>query len=63
MKKFCGKCPKEATGGYSPNKGETALYFCDEHKEIVAAAFYCLMTDDIEKFNILMETDINQKQS
>ena len=33
------------------------LAFCDEHKELMAAAFYCLLQDDMETFNQLMGTD------
>ena len=56
----CHKCKQPATGRYSPNKEELGLAFCDEHKDLMGVAFYCLMTDNIKDFNELMETNIKQ---
>ena len=54
----CHKCNKPATGRYSPDMDIAGLAFCDEHKELMAAAFYCLLQDDMETFNQLMGTDL-----
>ena len=40
---ICHKCGKPATGRYSPDKEVAGLAFCDKHKELMAAAFYCLI--------------------
>lgn len=59
VKKFvCHKCGKPATGRYSPEPNLDGLAFCDEHQELMAAAFYCLIKDDIKTFNKLMETNL-----
>jgi len=55
---ICHKCGKPATGRYSPDMDIAGLAFCDEHKELMAAAFYCLLQDDMETFNQLMGTDL-----
>jgi hypothetical protein len=55
---ICHKCKKPATGRYSPDMGIAGLAFCDEHKELMAAAFYCLLQNDTETFNKLMGTDL-----
>jgi hypothetical protein len=34
------------------------LAFCDEHKELMAAAFYCLIHNDTKTFDQLMGTDL-----
>ena len=54
----CHRCKKPATGRYSPNKEELGLAFCDEHKDLMGVAFYCLMTDNIKDFDELMNTNI-----
>ena len=54
----CHKCNKPATGRYSPDMDIAGLAFCDEHQELMAAAFYCLLQDDMETFNQLMGTDL-----
>ena len=54
----CHKCGESATGRYSPDMDIAGLAFCDEHKELMAAAFYCLLQDDMETFNQLMGTDL-----
>jgi hypothetical protein len=54
----CHKCGKPATGRYSPDNNIAGLAFCDEHKELMAAAFYCLLQNDMEIFNQLMGTDL-----
>lgn len=55
---ICHKCKKPATGRYSPDKDIAGLAFCDEHQELMAAAFYCLIKNDTETFNKLMGTDL-----
>ena len=54
----CHKCGKPATGRYSPDMDIAGLAFCDEHKELMAAAFYCLLQDDTETLNQLMKTNL-----
>jgi len=54
----CHKCKKPATGRYSPNNEELGLAFCDEHKDLMGVAFYCLMKDNIKDFNELMGTNL-----
>jgi len=54
----CHKCKATATGRYTPNEEESGLAFCNEHKELMAAAFYCLINNRIEDFNELMGTDL-----
>ena len=53
----CHKCNKPATGRYSPDLDIAGLAFCDEHKELMAAAFYCLLQNDQKTFDKLMGTD------
>ena len=55
---ICHKCGKPATGRYSPDKEVAGLAFCDEHKELMAAAFYCLIHNDTKTFDQLMGTDL-----
>ena len=59
----CHKCGKPATGRYSPDMDIAGLAFCDEHKELMAAAFYCLLQNDTETFNQLMGTDLRTDSS
>ena len=54
----CHKCKAPATGRYTPNANEAGLAHCDEHKELMAAAFYCLLNNRISDFNALMDTNI-----
>ena len=58
---ICHKCKKPATGRYSPDMDIAGLAFCDEHKELMAAAFYCLLQNDMETFNHLMGTNLKSK--
>ena len=55
---ICHKCGKPATGRYSPDKEVAGLAFCDKHKELMAAAFYCLIHNDTKTFDQLMGTDL-----
>ena len=55
---ICHKCGKTATGRYSPDTEVAGLAFCDEHKELMAAAFYCLIHNDTKTFDQLMGTDL-----
>ena len=55
---ICHKCGKPATGRYSPDTDIAGLAFCDEHKELMAAAFYCLIHNDTKTFDQLMGTDL-----
>ncbi len=55
---ICHKCGKPATGRYSPDLDIAGLAFCDEHKELMAAAFYCLIHNDTKTFDQLMGTDL-----
>ena len=55
---ICHKCGKLATGRYSPDTDVAGLAFCDEHKELMAAAFYCLIHNDTKTFDQLMGTDL-----
>tara|TARA_R110000822_G_scaffold281276_4_gene403005 strand:+ start:349 stop:570 length:222 start_codon:yes stop_codon:yes gene_type:complete len=55
---ICHKCGKPATGRYSPDNTIAGLAFCDKHKELTAAAFYCLLQNDKKTFNQLMETNL-----
>lgn len=57
-KLVCHKCKKPATGRYSPDMDIAGLAFCDEHKELMAAAFYCLIHNDTKTFDQLMGTDL-----
>lgn len=59
----CHKCGKPATGRYSPDMDVAGLAFCDEHKELIAAAFYCLLQDDLDTFDQLMGTDLRTGSS
>lgn len=59
----CSLCSKDAIGRYSPDLDVKGLTFCDEHKDKVGAAFYCLMNDNIEDFNALMGTKYNPNES
>jgi hypothetical protein len=59
----CHKCGKPATGRYSPDMDVAGLAFCDEHQELMAAAFYCLIKNDTETFNQLMGTDLRTDSS
>lgn len=59
----CHKCGKLATGRYSPDLDISGLAFCDEHKELMAAAFYCLLQNDIETFNQLLGVKFNPNES
>ena len=59
----CHKCGKPATGRYSPDMDIAGLAFCDEHQELMAAAFYCLIKNDTETFNQLMGTDLRTDSS
>lgn len=54
----CHRCKKPAVGRYSPNEDTLGLAFCEEHRALIGAAFYCLMTDNIKDFNELMGTDL-----
>tara|TARA_B110000285_G_C14675603_1_gene402344 strand:+ start:382 stop:594 length:213 start_codon:yes stop_codon:yes gene_type:complete len=54
----CHKCGKPSTGRYSPDIDIAGLSFCDEHKELMAAAFYCLLQNDTKTFDQLMGTDL-----
>ena len=54
----CHKCKKPAVGRYSPDMDIAGLAFCDEHKELMAAAFYCLIHNDTKTFDQLMGTDL-----
>ena len=54
----CHRCKKPAVGRYSPNKDTLGLAFCEEHRTLIGAAFYCLMTDNLKDFNELMGTDL-----
>ena len=58
----CHYCKKPATGRYTPSEEEAGLAHCDEHKELMATAFYCLLNNRIDDFNALMGTnlDINE---
>ena len=55
---ICHKCGKPAIGRYSPDMDIAGLAFCDEHKELMAAAFYCLLQNDLETFNQLLDTNL-----
>jgi hypothetical protein len=55
----CHKCPKPAIGRYTPNEEEAGLLFCEEHKDLISVAFYCLIKGNIEDFNALMGTNLN----
>ena len=57
----CHKCKSPATGRYAINKEEASLAFCDEHQELIATAFYCLLNNRIDDFNKLMGTNLNLK--
>ena len=57
-KAVCHKCKKPAVGRYSPDMDIAGLAFCDEHKELMAAAFYCLIHNDTKTFDQLMGTDL-----
>ena len=59
----CHKCNKPATGRYSPDMDIAGLAFCDEHKELMAAAFYCLLQNDIETFNTLLGVKFDPNES
>ena len=39
------------------------LAFCDEHKELMAAAFYCLLQNDTKTFDQLMGTNLRTDSS
>lgn len=54
----CHRCKRPAVGRYSPNEDTLGLAFCEEHRALIGAAFYCLMTDNIKDFNELMGTDL-----
>ena len=54
----CHRCKKPAVGRYTPNKDTLGLAFCEEHRALIGAAFYCLMTDNLKDFNELMVTDL-----
>ena len=58
----CHKCDKPAIGRYSPDMDIAGLAFCDEHQELMAAAFYCLLQDDMEIFNQLMGIDFASQE-
>ena len=59
----CHKCGKPATGRYSPDTSIAGLAFCDEHKELMAAAFYCLLKNDTKTFDQLKGTDLRTDSS
>ncbi len=54
----CHRCKKTAVGRYTPNEDTLGLAFCEEHRALIGAAFYCLMTDNLKDFNELMGTDL-----
>ena len=54
----CHLCEKPAVGRFSPDPDVSGLAFCEEHKERIGAAFYCLMSDNLEDFNSIMGTSI-----
>ena len=54
----CHRCKRPAVGRYSPNEDTLGLAFCEEHRALIGAAFYCLMTDNLKDFNELMGTDL-----
>jgi len=44
----CHRCKKPAVGRYTPNEDTLGLAFCEEHRALIGAAFYCLMTDNLK---------------
>ena len=58
----CSLCDKDAVGRFSPDLDIKGLAFCEEHKDKVGIAFYCLMSDNIEDFNAIMGTKINPNE-
>ena len=58
----CHKCKAPAIGRYTPKEDEAGLAFCDEHQEVIAAAFYCLLNNRIDDFNALIDTKLDIDQ-
>lgn len=59
----CSLCNKDAVGRFTPNEDTKGLLWCEEHRDKVGLAFYCLMKDQIEDFNALMGTKYNPNES
>ena len=46
-------------GRYSPDLDIAGLAFCEEHRDLISVAFYCLMTDRVDDFNAIMGTNLD----
>ena len=55
----CHKCKQPAVGRYSPDMDIAGLAFCEEHRDLIGVAFYCLMTDRVDDFNAIMGTNLD----